>query len=208
MPGTIIPKAVGSAGLSPLQTPGRFDISQIVLDDLRRQIRKALLADKLGQPDQPRMTATEVLERAAEMARVLGATYGRLQADLLTPLIERAVAILVRRGAIPEIRVDGSTVELEYKSPLARQQAREDAQNAILWLETLKSLGPEGAAAVDQRAAVEWLAKAFGVPRSLIRPEPAPTTAGVIGDDVLGAALAALDPAAAMSDGGADAALT
>ena len=61
VPGTIIPKAVGSAGLSPLQAPGRFDISQLVLEDLRKQIRKALLADKLGQPDQPRMTATEVL---------------------------------------------------------------------------------------------------------------------------------------------------
>ena len=132
VPGTIIPKAVGSAGLSPLQAPGRFDISQLVLEDLRKQIRKALLADKLGQPDQPRMTATEVLERAAEIARLLGATYGRLQAELLTPLIERAVAILGRRGAIPEIRVDGHSVDLEYKSPLARQQARQDAQNAIL----------------------------------------------------------------------------
>jgi hypothetical protein len=205
VPGTIIPKAVGSAGLSPLQTPGRFDISQIVLKDLRRQIRKALLVDKLGQPDQPRMTATEVLERAAEMARILGATYGRLQAELLTPLIERAVTILVRRGAIPEIRVDGHTVELEYKSPLARQQAREDAQNAILWLETLKSLGPEGIAAVDQKAAVEWLAKAFGVPRSLLRADPLPTDI-VSGDgDLLGGAIAALDPAGATIAGGIDA---
>ena len=36
VPGTIIPKAVGSAGLQPLESPGRFDISQLVLDDLRR----------------------------------------------------------------------------------------------------------------------------------------------------------------------------
>lgn len=198
VPGTIIPKAVGSAGLSPLQAPGRFDISQIVLDDLRRQIRKALLADKLGQPDQPRMTATEVLERSAEMARLLGATYGRLQAELLMPLIERAVAILARRGAIPEIRIDGRNVDLEYKSPLARQQARQDAQNAVLWLETLRTLGPEGMAAVDQAAAVEWLAKAFGVPRSLIRPVSPPPPAGpdAGAEALMGAALAALDPAA------------
>ena len=212
VPGTIIPKAVGSAGLSPLQAPGRFDISQIVLDDLRRQIRKALLVDKLGQPDQPRMTATEVLERAAEMARLLGATYGRLQAELLTPLIERAVAILARRGAIPEIQVDGRTVELEYKSPLARQQAREDAQNAILWLETLKALGPVGTATVDVPAAVEWLAKAFGVPRSLIKTEPLPTAmdemlplAGGIEEGALGDALAELEPLADVL-GGSDAA--
>ena len=34
-PGTIIPKAVGSAGLTPLEAPGRFDVSELVLGDLR-----------------------------------------------------------------------------------------------------------------------------------------------------------------------------
>jgi hypothetical protein len=29
-PGTIIPKAVGSAGLTPLEAPGRFDVSQLI----------------------------------------------------------------------------------------------------------------------------------------------------------------------------------
>jgi len=67
VPGTIIPKAVGSAGLTPLEAPGRFDVSQLVLDDLRARIRHALLADALGQVDAPRMTATEVLERSAEI---------------------------------------------------------------------------------------------------------------------------------------------
>ena len=65
VPGAIIPKAVGSSGLTPLAAPGRFDISQLVLDDLRGRIRHALLADRLGQIDAPRMTATEVLERSA-----------------------------------------------------------------------------------------------------------------------------------------------
>jgi hypothetical protein len=70
VPGTIIPKAVGSAGLTPLETPGRFDVSELVLDQLRERIRKALFVDQLGQVNGPRMTATEVLERSAEMARV------------------------------------------------------------------------------------------------------------------------------------------
>jgi hypothetical protein len=48
VPGTIIPKAVGSAGLQPLEAPGRFDISQLVLEDMRARIRHALLVDKLG----------------------------------------------------------------------------------------------------------------------------------------------------------------
>ena len=51
------PKAVGSAGLTPLDAPGRFDVSDLVLSDLRDRIRRCLLADRLGQSDQPGMTA-------------------------------------------------------------------------------------------------------------------------------------------------------
>ncbi len=167
-PGTIIPKAVGSAGLTPLEAPGRFDVSQIVLDDLRAAIRRALLADKLGQINSPRMTATEVLERAAEMARVLGATFGRLQSELLSPLISRTIAILARRGEIPPLRIDGRIVDLKYISPLAGGEAQREARNTLLWLDAVKSLGPEALAAVDQAAAARWLGRAFGVPGELI----------------------------------------
>lgn len=174
VPGTIIPKAVGSAGLTPLEAPGRFDVSQIVLDDLRGRIRHALLADRLGQIDSPRMTATEVLERSAQMARILGATYGRLQSELLTPLVLRAVGILRRRGEIADVRIDGRLVDLQYRSPLARQQAREDAQATLMWLEAVAGLGEAGAQAVDAAAAARWLGRALGVPADLIVPEPEP----------------------------------
>ena len=138
LPGSIIPKAPGSSGLTPLATPGRFDVSQLVLDDLRTRIRHALLADRLGQINSPRMTATEVLERSTQMARILGATYGRLQTELLTPLVMRAVSILRRRGEIPDIRVDGRLVDLRYSAPVARQQARDEARNALMWLDSLR----------------------------------------------------------------------
>ncbi|MCR6633157.1 MAG: portal protein [Magnetospirillum sp.] len=179
VPGTIIPKAVGSAGLQPLEAPGRFDISQLVLEDLRGRIRHALLVDKLGQPDAPKMTATEVLERSAEMARLLGATYGRLQCELLTPLVLRAVSILRRRGEIPEVLVDGHTVDLQYKSPLAQSQAQRDAKNMLTWLSSLAQLGPAGMQAVDAGAAAKWLGRAFNIPAELmVRAGAAPAGGG------------------------------
>lgn len=175
VPGTIIPKAVGSQGLTPLANPGRFDVSQLVLDDLRARIRHALLADRLAPLDDARMTATEVMERAAEMARLLGATYGRLQAELLTPLLLRAVAILRRRGEIPDIMVDGRLVELQYRSPLAQAQAQRDAQATLHWLEAVRGLGPDALAVVDAPATARWLGEAFGVPGRLIRSAAAET---------------------------------
>ena len=169
VPGTIIFKAVGSAGLTPLETPGRFDVSELVLDQLRDRIRKALFVDQLGQVNGPRMTATEVLERAAQMARVLGATYGRLQSELLSPLVARARGILARRGEIPDFPLDNRMVVLEYKSPQARYQAQQDVQNTLVWLDSVRALGPEALAAVDQAAAERWLGRTLGVPGELIR---------------------------------------
>ncbi|MGB1548468.1 MAG: portal protein, partial [Alphaproteobacteria bacterium] len=172
VPGTIIPKAVGSSGLTPLEAPGRFDVSQIVLDDLRSRIRKALLVDQLGQVDGPRMTATEVLERAAEMTRVLGATYGRLQSELLTPLVSRGLQILRRRGEVPDIFIDGRLVDLQYRSPLAQSQIQKDVQLTLTWLNAAASFGPEGMAAIDLPAAVRWMGQKLGVPSQLIREAP------------------------------------
>lgn len=172
VPGTVIPKAVGSAGLTPLEAPGRFDVSELVLDQVRGRIRKAMLVDQLGQTGGPRMTATEVLERAAEMARLLSATYGRLQSELLTPLVVRGRMLLARRGEIPELSLDHRIVALEHRSPQARHQAQRDVQNTMLWLESVRALGAEAMAAVDQAAAARWLAHALGVPGELVRELP------------------------------------
>ncbi|BAE53037.1 portal protein [Paramagnetospirillum magneticum] len=182
VPGTIIPKAVGSAGLQPLTAPGRFDTSQLVLDDLRGRIRHALMGDKLSQPASPALTATEVLQRADDMARLLGATYGRLQSELLTPLILRAIHILRRRGEIPPLQVDGRTIDLQYRSPLAQNQGRRDARNVLNWLGALSSLGPSALATVDSDAAARWLARAFNVPSELIRAAPVQPAAAITPD--------------------------
>ena len=173
-PGVVIPKAVGSEGLKPLSAPGRFDVSELVLNDLRQRIRRALLVDKLGQIDSPKMTATEVLERKAEMARLLGATFGRLQSELLTPLVERGLGILRRRREVPPVRIDGRTIALAYASPLAQEQAHRDIKTVTGWADLVSRLGPAGMAAVDSARAARWAGRILGVPSALITPEPQP----------------------------------
>ncbi len=174
-PGAIIPKAPGSAGLTPLAAPGNFDVSQLVLNDLRARIRTALLADRLGVARDQRMTATEVLERSAETARLLGATYGRLQTELLTPLIARSLAILARRGEVPPLLLDQGRVALRYESPLARVQGRADAANTLLFLDAIAKMGEAAAAQVDAPAAARWLARTLGAPHDILTPVLSPS---------------------------------
>jgi hypothetical protein len=181
VPGAIIPKAVGSKGLSPLEMPGKFDVSQIILSDLRNRIRHALIVDRLPQMDGRKMTATEVLERSAEMSLLLGATYGRLQTEMIAPLIRRAYAILRRRGEIPDLPLDGRTVQIEFRSPLARVQAGGQVQTILSWLQSVQGLGSSGLASVNVPELVKTLGEAMGVPASLIQ-DPVKTLEKAVAD--------------------------
>lgn len=123
-PGAIIPKAVGSSGLTPLSSGADFDVSQIILKDLRDRIRHALLADRLGLLSDKEMTATEILARNADMVRILGATYGRLLHEFIRPLVDRGLQILSRRGTIDRIKLH-SDAELKYLAPIVKMAASE-----------------------------------------------------------------------------------
>lgn len=170
IPGSIIPKAVGSKGLTPLQAPGRFDVSDLILEDLRSRIRHVMLADRLGPIHSSKMTATEVLERTAEMSRLIGAIFGRLQVELINPVVNRALGILRRRGEIPDLRLDDGVIALVHQSPLAQAQAQQDLQNTFIWLERVGSLGEDARSVIDVDATVRWLADKMGIPPEMVRP--------------------------------------
>ena len=183
VPGAIIPKAVGSQGLKPLDMPGRFDVSELVLKDLRARIRHALLADQIGPVIDKKMSATEVLERSAEMALLLSATYGRLQSELLTPLVQRAFHILKRRGEIPDLELDGRYISLDYRSPMARAQGQRNIQNILSWLDNVSAMGAEASLMIDVPQTVKKLAEAMGVPGDLIKTGPLATTIPDAGEE-------------------------
>ena len=130
-PGAIIPKAVGSSGLTPLTSAANFDVSQIILKDLRERIRHTLLADRLGLLSEKEMTATEIMARNADMMRVLGATYGRLLHEFIRPLCDRGLQILSSRGLIEPIKLN-SDAELKYIAPIAQMTAMESVVGGAL----------------------------------------------------------------------------
>jgi len=124
-PGAIIPKAVGSSGLTPLTSGANFDVSQLILKDLRERIRHAMLADRLGLLSDKEMTATEIMARNADMMRILGATYGRLLHEFIRPLVDRGLQILSRRGIIERVILN-SDAELKYIAPITQMAIAEN----------------------------------------------------------------------------------
>jgi hypothetical protein len=173
VPGTIIPKAMGSAGLQPINAAGRFDVAQLVLNDMRLNIKRALYNEMLGDPNKTPATATEIAERMADLSRRIGSAFGRLQAELVQPVLQRVVYILKKQGRIDLPTINGREVKVRSVSPLAQAQANQDISSIARFLELVGgAFGPEMLQVlIDSEKTAVHLAKKFGVPESLIRDE-------------------------------------
>ena len=177
--GSVIPVASngGTRGPSimPLEFPGNFDVSQLVLEDLRAQIKEALFDSNLPPVAGPVRTATEFIERLRDLTMDIGPAAGRIQKELLEPLYLRGLLILAKKGIIDlpaEIALNSQNIRLTVVSPLAQRQALDDIQSVVQWLELSSFLGPELVALkvrIDKLP--EWLGAKLGVPPELIRDE-------------------------------------
>jgi hypothetical protein len=171
VPGTIIPKSPQSGGLQPVQAAGRFDVADLVLSDMRLNIKRALYNDMLGNPDRTPASATEVAERMSDLSRRIGSAFGRLQAELVQPVLQRVIHILKKQGRIELPTVNGREVKIRSVSPLAQAQANQDITSVSRFLELVNGFfGPDMTnMLIDSEETAVFLAKKFGVPEALIR---------------------------------------
>jgi len=171
VPGTVIPKSAGSAGLQPINAAGRFDVADLVLGDMRNNIKRALYNDMLGDPNRTPASATEIAERMADLSRRIGAAFGRLQAELVQPVLQRVIYILKRQGRIEVPTVNGREIKIRSVSPLAQAQAQQDVLSVDRFLELVGGrFGPQILnLLIDSQEVSIYLARKFGVPDNLIR---------------------------------------
>jgi hypothetical protein len=174
-PGVVIP--VGSnnnanPSLRRLDTGANLQLSQFVINDLQMNIKKALFND-LRDPTGAVRSATEVAIEARELAKRIGSAFGRLQTEVLIPIIKRVVAILTRRGLIQPLQLDGRDIDIKFMSPLARQQDAEDilnVQQAVQFV--LQNAGPDQAKIGFRLEDFgTWVANKAGVPADLVRSD-------------------------------------
>lgn len=134
----------GRPKVVPLQTGGDIGLGVDLLEERRRVINDAFLVTLFQVlVEGPQMTATEVLQRAQEKGALLGPIVGRLQTEMLGPMIERELDILNAAGALddmPDNLVrEGGDIEIEYDSPITRAMKAEE--NVGLF-RTIEGLGP------------------------------------------------------------------
>lgn len=173
VPGTVIPKAPGSAGLQPIRAAGSFDVGNLILNDMRNNIKRALYNDMLGDPNRTPASATEIAERMADLSRKIGSAFGRLQAEMVQPVLQRIVYLLQKQGRIEIPTVNGREVKIKSVSPLAQAQSNQDIVSFDRFLELIQGrFGPEVTnLLISSEEAAVYLAKKFGVPDNLIRDQ-------------------------------------
>lgn len=173
VPGTVIPKTPGTAGLQPISPAGSFDVAGLVLNDMRLNIKRALYNDMLGDPNKTPATATEVAERMADLSRRIGSAFGRLMSEMVQPILQRVVYILKKQGRIDLPTVNGREVKVRSVSPLAQAQANQDITVVDRFLELVGvRFGPEMInTLINSEEVALYLGRKFGVPDTLIRDE-------------------------------------
>lgn len=161
----------------PFESRARFDVSELQREKLQASIREAYHVDELQLKNSPAMTATEVQVRYELMQRMLGPTVGRLQSDVLSPMLERVFNILYREGLLPPMPegVDGS-VDIQYTGPLARAQKSDLAMSTerfLGFINQLSELFPDAQAMPDIEYIVRDQAENLNLPAKYVRSSDA-----------------------------------
>lgn len=168
-------------GIKPFETKADLRANELTIGRLQAGVRNYFLNDQLNFPDpqaQP-MTATEAQIRYDLMQRLLGPTLGRIQTELLHPLISRTFRILARAGVTPKPpqRVIDLNPELdiEYSGSLTRAQRMDTAMGIQRYLAMLAEIAGTSSSArrvldhVDYNAVAGVIQREMSVPASIIR---------------------------------------
>ena len=172
VPGAII--GVSSNGgprgpsLAPLPRSGDANLSSLIANDLRMNIKKTLLDESLPPDNMSARSATEIVERMKELSQNLGAAFGRLINETMTPIITRTLELMDQEGLIElPLKINGLEVTIEPQSPLAMAQNMEKVGNVLQFLQISQALGGAGNALVNPEAVGDYLLDNLGIDANL-----------------------------------------
>lgn len=163
--------------IEALKFEGRIDIGNDQLEQRRQAILRAFYLDQMKlQKEKVEMTRYEAETRNQENMRAMSPTIGRLESELLGPCIDRTFEYAQRRGLFGEApdAIKGTTLKVEYVSPIARAQKTGEAgafQAAMQMALSIASVKPDALDAVNIDEAFRRMPDWFGLPHALLFSE-------------------------------------
>lgn len=161
--------------IQELRSSARFDVSEKLLAMDQDSVRAAFHWPLLQSLQDPRMTATQVLELSAQTQRHLAPILGRIQTEFLDPIIDRVFAIEARGGRLPPMPAELNGVPtdytVDYKSAAFNAQKTNSARLVIDFssaVANLSSVDPGVLDVVNFDEGVRELGLALDVPPSMM----------------------------------------
>lgn len=127
-PGGLIFYETGMADnqmLRPLETKAQIQIGEDKMKQKRDFIMRCFYADWIErEKKKERQTAVEVTDDRNEMLQLMSPILGRLQTELLGPMIRRTYGLLLAHGKIPPAppTIINKKMVVDYVSPAAKAQ--------------------------------------------------------------------------------------
>lgn len=176
-PGSVITVArnaggIGGASIAPLDIPRNFDVSNLLLNEYREQIRETLFDRAIPRSNGTPRSASEIIEGIRLYAEDLAAAFGRLVTEIVQPLIRRVIEILYNKSLLGEnVQIDQLMNEVKVTSSLANAQNLIKVRAITQWLEVISAVMP--AELVMLSAKLEEvgaeIGQLLGVPEKLMR---------------------------------------
>lgn len=172
VPGAVIPVARNGGpqgeSLRALPRAGDFNVSQIVINDLRANIKRTLLDESLPPDNMSARSATEVVERMKELAQNLGSAFGRLINETMIPLVARILQVMDERGLVNmPLKVNGLEIKVSPVAPLAMAQNMEEINNIVQFMQLTSTMGQEGMLAVKTGELIDYIGDKLGIPSAV-----------------------------------------
>ncbi len=172
-PGAIVPVARNGGpqgpSLQPLPKASDFNVAQIVINDVRMNIKKMLLDDTLPPDNMSARSATEVVQRRNELAQNLGAAFGRLITEAMIPIVKRVLFIMDQTGLIDmPLKVNGGEVKIVPISPLAQAQNMDELNDVMQFAQIVAGMGPEAMITIKRDEIIDYVAERLGIPARLL----------------------------------------
>jgi hypothetical protein len=116
-------------------------------------------------------SATEVSYRQQDLAERIGASWGRLNQELVLRVVQRVAYLLRRQGKIRLPEIDGKLVDMVAMSPLSKRQNQDDVMSITGFLGQIgQLLGPNVVpVVVNPMETARELGRLQGVPPKLLR---------------------------------------
>lgn len=172
VPGAVI--GVSSNGgprgpsLAPLPRSGDANLSQIVSNDLRTNIKKTLLDESLAPENMSARSATEINAKLSELSQNLGSAFGRLISETMFPIVRRTLELMDEMGMIDlPLKVNGLQVTVVPISPLAMANNAEKINEVLQFMQIAQQLGPMGQTLIKMDAIGDYVADQLGIPAQL-----------------------------------------